>query len=157
MKYIIIQAICLLSICSPLFAETYTQGTSLKTFHANDQHDQPFDLNPSDTRYLIVTHDMDTGKKTNAVLNTLGNTFLTEKKAIYLANIYGMPSIGRFFAIPKMRKYSHRIILADDANLIALFPEQKNQATILALSNGKISAVHYWNPEDPQSLNKIIP
>ena len=51
------------------------------------------------------------------------------------------------FALPKMRKYAHRIILVDDAALIAKFPEQKGKVTILKLDEGTVSSVHYWSPD----------
>ena len=89
---------------------------------------------------------METGKKANAVLSPLGMEFLGSKKAVYMANIFGMPGIGRMFAIPKMKKYSHRIILADDAALIAHFPVQTGKVTVLTLSSGKVASIAYWTP-----------
>jgi hypothetical protein len=57
-----------------------------------------------------------------------------------------MPGIGRTFALPKMRKYVHQIILGDDAALIANFPEQKGKVTVLSLSGGKVKSITYWTP-----------
>ena len=50
------------------------------------------------------------------------------------------------FALPKMRKYSHTIILGDDAALIAKCPEQKDRVSVLKLVDGKVSSAQYWNP-----------
>jgi hypothetical protein len=127
-------------------AAPYTAGTKVEAFSAKDQHEQEFTLQPSTTRFLLVSHDMETGKKANAVLTTLGKDYLGTKKAVYLANIHGMPGIGRMFAMPKMKKYAHRIILADDADLIARFPEQKDKVTVLELKGGKVAAITYWDP-----------
>jgi hypothetical protein len=80
------------------------------------------------------------------VLTTVGPENLVRKQVVYLANIHGMPAIGRAFAMPKMKKYSHRIILGDDAALIARFPEETGKVTVLALKGGKIESVKYWNP-----------
>ena len=41
----------------------------------------------------------------------------------FIANVYGMPAIGRFFAMPKMKKYPHRIMLADAEGLLDEFPQ----------------------------------
>ena len=57
-----------------------------------------------------------------------------------------MPGVGRMFAMPKMKKYVHRIILGDDAALIARFPEQKDKVTVLRLADGKVAAIGYWSP-----------
>ena len=48
--------------------------------------------------------------------------------------------------MPKMKKYNHRIILADDAALIARFPAQAGKVTVLTLSGGKVQSVTYWTP-----------
>jgi hypothetical protein len=127
-------------------AEPYKTGSTVKPFSARDQHEQAYTFDAKNTRYLLVSHDMETGKKANGALTTLGKDHLSNKKAVYLANIHGMPGIGRMFALPKMKKYHHRIILGDDAALIAGFPEQKGKVTVLGLSNGKVTSVGYWDP-----------
>ena len=133
----------------------YQKGDKVQAFDAKDQYGTAFTLKPEETRYLLVSHDMDTGKKANAVLSALGKEHLGKKKAVYVANIHGMPGIGRMFAIPKMKKYSHRIILGDDEKLIARFPEQKGKVTVLIMNAGKIKSVAYWNPET-EALDEVL-
>jgi hypothetical protein len=127
-------------------AAPYEKGQSVGTFQAKDQFENAFTFKPAETKFLLVSHDMETGKKANAVLSPLGKEFLGSKKAVYMANIFGMPGIGRMFAMPKMKKYNHPIILADDEALIAKFPEQKGKVTVLTLSDGKVSSIAYWAP-----------
>lgn len=127
-------------------AAPYSAGQKVESFSAKDQHEQAFTLKPADTRFLLVSHDMETGKKANAALTALGKDYLPGKKAVYVANIHGMPGIGRMFALPKMKKYSHRIILGDDANLIAKFPAETGKVTVLALDDGKVQSIKYWTP-----------
>ena len=136
-------------------AAPYAQGSKVEPFTAKDQHENPFTLKPAETKFLLVSHDMETGKKANAALNALGKDYLVSKNAVYVANIHGMPGIGRMFAMPKMKKYVHRIILGDDANLIAKFPEEKGKVTVLKLSGGKVSSVVYWSPETEQ-LDSVL-
>ena len=130
----------------PADAAPYETGAKVEPFTSKDQHENAFTLKPSETRFLLVSHDMETGKKANAVLTTVGPENLKRDKIVYLANIHGMPGVGRMFALPKMRKYSHTIILGDDANLIAKFPEQSGKVTVLKLSGGKVAGVKYWTP-----------
>lgn len=130
----------------PAFSAPYEKGQTIEAFQSKDQYDNAFTFNPADTRFLLVSHDMDTGKKANAALTALGKDYLGSKKAIYMANIFGMPGIGRFFAIPKMKKYQHRIVLADDAALIARFPQQVGKVTVLTVSAGKVESIAYWTP-----------
>lgn len=127
-------------------AEPYAKGSKIKPFQAKDQFEQAYTFDAKTTRFLLVSHDMDTGKKANGSLTTQGKEYLPGKKAIYLANIHGMPGIGRMFALPKMKKYTHRIILGDDAALIADFPEQKGKVTVLKLNAGKVDSISYWDP-----------
>jgi hypothetical protein len=86
---------------------------------------------------------MDTGKRANAALHAADSNCPPSKRAAYLANIYGMPGIGSAFALPKMRKFCHRIILGDDAELITRFPEQKGKVTVLILDGDKVTAIRY--------------
>jgi hypothetical protein len=127
-------------------AAPYADGSKVEPFTAKDQHENAVTFKPADSRFLLVSHDMETGKKANAVLSPLGKEFLGSKKAVYMANIFGMPGIGRMFAIPKMKKYSHRIVLADDAALIAHFPAQAGKVTVLTLADGKVASIAYWTP-----------
>jgi hypothetical protein len=135
----------LLGVCG-LFAAPYEKGQAVELFKAEDQYGTAFALEPSKTKFVLVSHDMETGKRANAALSALGKEFLPDRKAVYVANIDGMPAIGRMFAIPKMKKYSHRIILCDDAALIARFPQQTGKVTVLTLANGKVQSIAYWTP-----------
>lgn len=127
-------------------AEPYAKGQKIDAFKAKDQHDMEYHFKPSEIKYLLVSHDMETGKKANAVLTTLGKDYFSNHKAAYLANIHGMPGIGRMFAIPKMKKYAHRIILGDDPDLIAKFPEQVGTVTVISISGGRVQSIDYWAP-----------
>jgi len=137
--------VSLFGVCN-LIAAPYEKGQVVDSFKAEDQYGTAFALEPSKTKFLLISHDMETGKKANAVLTGLGKTYLSDKKAVYVANIEGMPAVGRMFAIPKMKKYSHRIILGDDAALIARFPQQAGKVTVLTLADGKVQSIAYWNP-----------
>jgi hypothetical protein len=137
----------ILSLGITAFAAPCEVGKALAPFSAKDQHEQPFEFKSGALRYLLVSHDMDTGKRANAALHAAGADYLPSKRAAYLANIYGMPGIGRAFALPKMRKYCHRIILGDDAELITRFPEQTGKVTVLTLDGDKVTAIRFWTPE----------
>lgn len=153
-RFLTLAATAALSISSAL-AAPYEAGSQVQPFNATDQHEKPFTLKPAETKFLLVSHDMETGKKANAALTALGKEYLGSKNAVYLANIHGMPGIGRMFAMPKMRKYAHRIILGDDADLIARFPGQKDRVTVLKLENGKVAAIAYWAPGD-EALDTVL-
>lgn len=127
--------------------KTYQKGSAVAPFKAADQHGRAYTFQKG-TRFLLVSFDMATGKKANKVLHEKGAAYLPGKKAVYVANIYGMPGIGRAFALPKMRKYAHPIVLADAKGLLDRFPSQKGKVTVLSLTpRGVVSKVSYWEPK----------
>jgi len=147
LRSILKTTVATLALCSSLaFAAPYNVGSKVGPFSANDQHGAAFTLDTKATHYMLISFDMETGKKANGVLNGLGKDYLPGKKAVYVANIFGMPGIGRMFALPKMKKYAHRIILADDANLLAPFPQQPSKVTVLKFTDGKVGKIAYWDP-----------
>jgi len=126
--------------------QSYKVGSTVTAFAASDQFGTQFKLN-ADCQALLVSFDMGTGKQANVKLSALGKEFLPKHHAIYVANINGMPTIGRVFAIPKMRSYPHRIVLADDAALLRPFPHKEKLVTVLLLKKGKVTAIRFWDPE----------
>mgnify|MGYP001821836929 CR=1 FL=1 len=59
-----------------------------------------------------------------------------------------MPGIGRAFALPKMRRYAHTIILADQKDLLAPFAAEKGKVTLVALNAvGVVTGISYWAPK----------
>ncbi|YCM47055.1 hypothetical protein V2O64_24745 (plasmid) [Verrucomicrobiaceae bacterium 227] len=127
-------------------ADPYVVGSTVKPFKANDQHGRAYTFD-SKTRFLLLSEDMKTGKKANAALHKKGKDYFGKKKAAYVANIHGMPGIGRMFAFKKMKEYDHRIIYGDDEGLMKPFPFKEGLVTVLALdSKGKILRISYWSP-----------
>ncbi len=127
-------------------AQQYEVGKSVAVFEAKDQHGKDYKLD-ANTRFILLSDDMSTGKKANGKLDEKGAQYLPQHKAVYVANINGMPGVGRFFAFKKMKKYSHRIIYADTENFMTPFPVKKDMITVLKLSaKGKILKIAYWNP-----------
>lgn len=133
-----------------VLAKPYAQGDRVAPFHCRDQHGKPFSFEPAATDFLLVSHDMETARKANSVLHAMGKDYLEGKKAVYIANMHGMPAIGRMFAIPKMRRYTHRIVLVEDEELIARFPDHAGAVTVMKMNGGKVMSIKDWQPgEEP--------
>lgn len=145
-------------LISPLLAEPvkpYAKGQTVLAFKAKDQHGNPYVFKKG-TRYLLIAFDMSTSKMANKILAEKGKNYLNQNKAVYMADIHGMPKIGRAFALPKMRRYPHTIILADEKNLLSRFPSAENQLTVLKLNpQGKIISLDYWDPRK-EKIEKLI-
>ncbi len=126
-------------------------GDTLPVFTVQDQHEVEYTL-ADDVRYVIISFDMSSGKATNKFLEKQGKDFLPEHSAVFLSNIHGMPWIGRKFALPKMKKYPHRILLADSENLLEDYPKEEDKMTVLELTpDHKIVSIKFWDPESGDS------
>ena len=138
-------------------ADVYEPGDMFEAVTVKDQHEKDARISPaSGTKHLIVSFSMGTGKDANRYFENKGATWLDEHNAVFLANIYGMPGIGRVFAMPKMKKYPHRILLGDDEHLLDRYPEQKGKLTVFDFSpDGKITAIRFLDPE--KDLGKLFP
>lgn len=146
MKFFKILVLLFSLFAANAFADQYGLTSKVKSFTAKDQHGEEFTLD-NKTRFLLLSDDMATGKITNAALSKKGAEYLPKKKAVYVANIFGMPGIGRMFAFKKMKTYPHRIIYGDDKDLMTPFPKHPAHVTVLKLdSEGKITRISYWNP-----------
>jgi len=136
-------------------ADLYKVGSPVDALVAKDQHGNAFQLKKG-VRYLLVTFDMSTGKKANKALAEKGEAYLTKKKAVYVANIHGMPGIGRAFALPKMRRYPHTIILADEEDLLTKYPRKEKLVTVLKLDDqGKVLSIFFWDPKT-QKIDDVL-
>ena len=138
-------------------AEEYKVGDSFVPIAVKDQHDRDAQVSATEgVRHVVVSFTMGSGKKANQFFEKKGATWLEENQAAFLANIYGMPSVGRFFALPKMKKYPHRILLGDDENLLVRYPMQDGKVTVLDLdAGGKITGIRFLDPGN--ELDKLIP
>ena len=127
--------------------ELLQPGDAFPALVAVDQHEVPFEFRPGFRRVLIA-FDMAAGKAANRVLAGYGTGFLEHNAAVFIANIHGMPAVGRLFALPKMRRYPHRIILADTPTLLAPFPQHAGELTLLRLApDGVIESIHFLAPD----------
>lgn len=159
MKQYLALCFCLVSMFAVSADETLKVGDPIPSFKAKDQHGTEFELTKG-VHKMFVSFDMSTGKEANAYFAGKGAELLKGGRAVYVSNIHGMPAIGRVFALPKMRKYPHRIILADAQDLLARYPQQKDRITILTLDPElKIAQITFWNPKeepvlDPETVTK---
>jgi hypothetical protein len=124
-------------------AAPFAVGEKFPGFSTRDQHDRPYAW-AGGARLVVVAFEMDTGKAANAFLEQQGADYLARRQAIFLSNIHGMPGIARTFALPKMRKYPHRILLADGEHFLDRYPRQENHLTALELdAAGAITAIRF--------------
>lgn len=149
---------CLFLACTAAAraAEPYKVGDVLPAFEVKDAKDGAFQYEPGKLAYLVVSYEMSPGKAVNGFLATKPADFLESHRAAFLANIYGMPGIGRFFALPKMKRYPHRILLADSETLLARHPVKDGFITVFTFdARGAITDIRQLDPD--KELARLFP
>jgi len=132
---------------SAMAADLFRVGSRFEPFSTKDQHDKTFTFKAGETRLIVVSFDMTSGKKANTWLAKQPAAYLTSRQALLINNIYGMPGIGRMFALPKMKKYPHRILLADADGFLDRYPAVDNKLTVVRLdAAGLITAIDHFDP-----------
>ncbi|MBL9203157.1 MAG: hypothetical protein JNL39_21790 [Opitutaceae bacterium] len=128
-------------------AEPYKAGDKFEGFACKDQHEKDYSY-VGGARRIVVAFEMGSGKAANAYFEKQPAAFLDQEKTLFISNIHGMPGIGRMFALPKMKKYPHRILLADSENFLVRYPRKEDHLTVLTLDDaGKVTAVDFVNPK----------
>ncbi len=145
--FCLLLTVATLAVSSVSAAELYKVGDVFAPFTTNDQHEKPYTLSP-DVRLIIVSFTMGAGKDANRFFEKQPLSLFADHQAVFLSNIYGMPAVGRFFALPKMRKYPHRILLADAENFLERYPQQEDKLTVFRLdASARITAIEFVDPE----------
>jgi hypothetical protein len=113
-----------------------------------DQHDQSVAINEQTNLILFAA-----GKSTSALmsktLEDLPPSTLKDKKALYVADISGMPSfITKIVAIPKMQKRPYTIALLRDEALSKRFPQKDDAITIIKLKAGKVTDITFVTKQE---------
>lgn len=127
-------------------------GDAIPAITAKDQHGAAYAFT-NGTTHLLVAVEMDAAKAANQKLTGQGAGFLEKHGAVYLMDIHPMPGIAKVFALPKMRKYPHRIVLIETKGVLNWAPTKAGHVSVLSLTpDGKVSKIAYWNPAtDPAS------
>jgi hypothetical protein len=117
-------------------------GAQLTPFTLRDQHAAPQTVDAT-TRLLLVTRDKDASTLVNEVLGR-SPELLRARSALYVADISGMPGVvTKLFALPKMRKYPYRVLLARDRAALPPLPSREGHVTVLRLDSLRVTAVEH--------------
>lgn len=132
----------ILMFITSLNAGDYIVERKLQTFTLPDQFEKAHTIDKN-THTIIVSFEKSTGADMNAFLAKHEPDFLQKHHAVFVANISQMPSlITKWFAMPKMKKYKHTIlIINDEDNHQFLYKEDK--ITVYTFNNGMLSSIDY--------------
>lgn len=130
------------SVC--IFANSFDVNDKIGNFSLPDQFDKIHMVN-SEIKTIIVSFEKDTGKEVSDFLSSKEPDFLEKNSAVFIADISEMPSfVTKFFALPKMRDYKHKILLIYNEN-DGRFIHQDEKSTVYKLNKGVITSISYFS------------
>jgi hypothetical protein len=119
-------------------AQVAEKGKPFPPYTLPDQFDQTNTLS-RETRYVIITSQMEISGLVNTWLKGKTNDFLSTQRIEYVADITPMPQlITKLFALPKMKKYPFRLLLARDPKFAATYPRQTGRIALFILDESQV-------------------
>lgn len=155
MRLFIIVWLLWITLVFTVRAEMATVGHPFPAFSLADQHEVATSFVPG-TRFVIVASDKDSSTKMNEWLQQKPADFLDQHDTVYIADIEPMPAlITRLFALPKMRKYPYRVLLARDKSFAATYPAQPGKIAVFVVEpDGVLADIQY--PEATDAIETLI-
>lgn len=141
MKRILLPVLFVLHMAAT--AAVLQPGEALPAINLKDQHEKPFTI-PRDTKLVFFAAEMGGSRLMTKALSVLPPTTLKDKKAVYIADISGMPGlISIIFAVPKLQRTAYPVALFRDAKEGASLPRKPGAVTVLKIDDGKVSAIEF--------------
>lgn len=137
------KVIVLLIIAVSVWAAPYKVGQSVMPLDLNDQFGKRITLKVM-PKTLIMAFEKGTGATVNEYLTVQEKGYLAKNKAAFVADISQMPKfITESFALPKMRKYTHTVLLIQDEEQGLNFPAQEEKITVMKFRGNFLTKIEY--------------
>ena len=141
------KVIMILLAALSLAAAPYKVGQSVMPLDLSDQFGKRVTLKVM-PKTLIMAFEKGTGATVNEFLTVQEKGYLAKNKAAFVADISQMPKfITESFALPKMRKYTHRVLLIQDEQQGLNFPAQEGKITIMKFRGNFLTKIDFVDNE----------
>jgi hypothetical protein len=131
-----------------VWADPYTVGQSVSSLELEDQHGNHTTLTAM-PKTLIMAYEKGTGATVNEYLNAQDKEYLNKYNAVFIADISQMPGlVTKLFALPKMRKYIHTVLLIQDEHQGLQFPSKEEKITVLKFQDNVLTQVTFITTAD---------
>jgi hypothetical protein len=139
MKKVIVFALVAIS----LFGAPYKVGQSVAPLQLQDQWGKKSTLKVM-PHTLVMAFEKGTGATVNEYLASHDKNYLKKNKAVFIADISQMPNfITETFALPKMRKYPHTVLLIRDEEQGLKFPGEEEKITVMKFHGNFLAHIDY--------------
>ncbi len=137
-------AVACASAPSPAPPPLLKVGASVAAATLLDQNDVPHEIDAK-VGIIFFAREMEGGAVIRELLEEEGPDYLTKTRALYVADISGMPRlIAKLVAIPKMQKERlYPTLLDRDGATTAPYPSEQGHVTIMVLDKLRVTAIHY--------------
>lgn len=126
-----------------LWAAPYQVGQSVMPLDLSDQFGKKHTLKAM-PKTLIMAFEKGTGATVNEYLADKGKGYLAKHKAAFVADISLMPNfITESFALPKMRKYPHTVLLIRDEEQGLRFPGEEGKITVMKFRGNFLTKIDF--------------
>jgi len=151
-----------LFIAPPSLAQSETLSSPLQTGDAfpslqlPDAFGNAYQLPYPGVRHVLFSADMDANDLMEQSFGELDKGDFTAAGLVYVADISGMPRlIARLFAIPSLRDYPFRVLLAREAEQLAMLPRQEGAVSVITLAgDGQVTKIEHL--DDKAGLQALI-
>lgn len=148
------KVIAVLLTALSLWGAPYKVGQSVMPLDLNDQFGKRYTLKVM-PKTLVMAFEKGTGVTVNEYLGAQEKGYLAKNKAAFVADISQMPKfITETFALPKMRKYNHTVLLIQDEEQGINFPYQEDKITVMKFRGNFLTKVDFVSTAD--ELKKAI-
>jgi len=137
------KAIFALLAAAGLWGAAYQVGQSVAPLDLSDQFGKKHTLKVM-PETLIMAFEKGTGATVNEYLAAQPKEYLARHKAAFVADISQMPNfITESFALPKMRKYPHTVLLIRDEEQGLRFPGEEEKITVMRFRGNLLSKIEF--------------
>lgn len=137
------KVIITLFMVAGLWGAPYQVGQSVMPLDLSDQFGKKHTLKAM-PKTLIMAFEKGTGATVNEYLAAQGKGYLAKHKAAFVADISLMPKfITESFALPKMRKYPHTVLLIQDEEQGLRFPGEEDKITVMKFRGNFLTKIDY--------------
>lgn len=137
-----------------LWGAPYKVGQSVMPLDLSDQFGKKQTMKAM-PKTLIMAFEKGTGATVNDYLAAQEKGYLSRYKAAFVADISQMPKfITETFALPKMRKYPHTVLLIQDEEQGLRFPGEEGKITVMKFRGNFLTRVDFIST--PSELKQAI-
>lgn len=121
---------------------------SLRSSELKNQFDEIVKVDES-VQWIVFSTDRKLSDKVNQTLETLKISDPKDMGGLYVADISAMPGvISRMFALPRMRKYSFKVVLDQEGDITKSWPKKEGHISLIELKDLEITKTQFISSEE---------